>query len=84
MVQVVDLKDGQLIGTIEKTTGVHGIAIAKDLEKGFISDGRDSSVTVFDLKTLRPITKISVTGHDPDAILYDPFTQRVFTCNGDS
>ncbi len=82
MVQVVDVKDGKLIGTIPNTEGVHGIALAEDLGEGFISDGRDSSVTVFDLKTLGTITKINVTGQDPDAILYDPYTQRVFTCNG--
>jgi YVTN family beta-propeller protein len=84
MVQVVSLKNDQLIGTIPNTDGVHGIALAQDLGKGFISDGRDSSVTVFNLKTLKVIAKIPVTGRDPDAILYDPFTHRVFTCNGDA
>ena len=82
MVQVVDLNEDTLIGTIPNTEGVHGIALAEDLGKGFISDGRDSSVTIFDLKTLNTITKITVTGRDPDAILYDPYTERVFTCNG--
>jgi DNA-binding beta-propeller fold protein YncE len=82
MVQVVDVKKGKLIGNIPNTAGVHGIALAEDLGKGFISDGADSSVTVFDLQTLNTMAKISVTGRDPDAILYDPFTQRVFTCNG--
>jgi DNA-binding beta-propeller fold protein YncE len=82
MVQVVDVKDDKLIGTIPNTAGVHGIALAEDLGRGFISDGADSSVTVFDLNTLNTITKISVTGRNPDAILYDPYTQRVFTCNG--
>ncbi|HUI31480.1 MAG TPA: hypothetical protein VLX91_14820 [Candidatus Acidoferrales bacterium] len=82
MVQVVDVNNGKLLGTIPNTPGVHGIALAEDLGKGYISDGADSSVTVFDLKTLNTLTKISVTGRDPDAILYDPYTQRVFTCNG--
>ena len=82
MVQVVNVNDGKLVGTIPDTKGVHGIALAFDLEKGFISDGADSSVTVFDLKTLKTIDKIGVTGRNPDAILYDPWTQRVFTCNG--
>jgi DNA-binding beta-propeller fold protein YncE len=82
MVQVVNLKDGKLITTISNTAGVHGIALAEDLGKGFISDGADSSVTVFDLKSLKTMTQIPVTGRNPDAILYDPFTQRVFTCNG--
>ncbi len=84
MVQVVNLNDDKLIGTIPNTEGVHGIALAQDLGNGFISDGRDSSVTVFNLKTLEVIAKIPVTGRDPDAILYDPFTHRVFTCNGDA
>ncbi|MFZ1083319.1 MAG: YncE family protein [Candidatus Kryptoniota bacterium] len=82
MVQVATVNDGKLVGTIPGTKGVHGIALAEDLGKGFASDGADSSVTVFDLKTLKVIEKVSVTGENPDAILYDPYTQRVFTCNG--
>lgn len=82
MVQVVNVSTGKLVGTIRNTEGVHGIALAENLNKGFISDGADSSVTVFNLRTLKVITKIPVTGRDPDAILYDPFTERVFTCNG--
>lgn len=82
MVQVVDAKDGKLIGTILDTKGVHGIALAIDLNKGYTSNGADSSVTVFDMSTLKVITKMAVTGRNPDAILYDPYTQRVFTCNG--
>ncbi len=82
MVQVVDARSGKLVGTIANTPGVHGIAIADDLNKGFTSDGADSSVTVFNLKTLKVIATIPVTGEGPDAILYDPYTHRVFTCNG--
>ncbi|MCX6232113.1 MAG: YncE family protein [Bacteroidetes bacterium] len=82
IVQIMDLKDGKLLGTISGLNGVHGIAIAKDLNKGFISSGRDSSVTVFELKTLKVLTKIQVTGKNPDAILYDPFSHLVFTFNG--
>ncbi|HEY9167477.1 MAG TPA: YncE family protein [Candidatus Kryptonia bacterium] len=84
MVQVVNINSKKLVGTIPDTKGVHGIALAADLDKGFVSDGADSSVTVFDMKTLSVIEKIAVTGRDPDAILYDPFTHRVFTCNGRS
>jgi len=84
MVQVVDLKSGELVATIPNTFGVHGIALAPDLNKGFISDGRDSSVTVVNLKTLAPLATIRVTGNNPDAILYDPFTKRVFIFNGRS
>lgn len=82
--QAVDIKSGKLVGTIPDTKGIHGIAIANDLNKGFTSNGRDSSVTVFNLKTLEVITKIKVTGQNPDAILYDPFSQKIFTFNGGS
>jgi DNA-binding beta-propeller fold protein YncE len=83
-VNVVNEKDGKLLGTIHDTRGVHGIAIAPDLNKAFISDGMDSSVTVIDLKTLAFKNKVNVTGHNPDAILYDPFSHRVFAYNGRS
>jgi YVTN family beta-propeller protein len=84
LVHVVDIKTGQQIGEIKDTKGVHGIAIAADLNKGFTSNGGDGSVTVFNLKTLEIITNIKVTGEDPDAILYDSFSKRVFTGNGES
>ena len=82
--QAIDIKTGKLVGTIPDTKGIHGIAIANDLNKGFTSNGRDSSVTVFNLKTFEVITKIQVTGQNPDAILYDPYSQKVFTFNGRS
>ena len=82
--QAIDIKTGKLAGTILDTKGIHGIAIASDLNKGFTSNGRDSSVTVFNLKTLEVITKIKITGRNPDAILYDPFSRKVFTFNGKS
>ena len=81
MVQVVDLNTLQLIGTIDSTRGVHGIAVATELGRGFTSNGGDSSVTIFDLKTMKVLQKVTVTGRNPDAILYDPFTKRVFTFN---
>jgi YVTN family beta-propeller protein len=84
VVQVLDIKTGKLITTIKDTKGVHGIAIANDLNKGFISNGRDSSVTIFNLTTFEIISKIQVTGQNPDAILYDPFTKQIFTFNGRS
>ena len=84
IVQVLDANSGKIIATIPDTKGVHGIAIAKDLNKGFISNGKDTSVTVFDLKTLTSVKKIKITGINPDAILYEPFTRRVFTFNGRS
>ena len=81
---VIDLTTNKLVGTIPDTKGVHGIALAQDLGKGFISNGRDTSVTVIDLKTLKFIVKVKVTGNNPDAILYDPFSHKVFTFNGRS
>lgn len=84
MVQVVDMAKGVLVATIPGTNGVHGIAIAQSLNKGYISCGRDSSVTVFDLKTFATIGKIQVTGQNPDAILYEPLYKRTLTFNGGS
>jgi YVTN family beta-propeller protein len=81
--EVVDTVTDKVVGTIPGTNGVHGIAIAADLGKGFTSDGRDNDVTVFDLKTLQVTTKIK-TGQNPDAIIYEPVTHRVFTLNGRS
>ena len=84
MVQVLDVKTGKVVGTIPDTKGVHGIAVAPDLNKGFTSNGKDTSVTVFDLKTLAIITKVKSTGINPDVIMYDEFTHRVFCFNARS
>jgi len=81
---VVDITTNKVIGTIPDTKGVHGIALAKDLDKGFISNGRDTSVTIIDLKTLKFIAKVKVTGNNPDAIIYDSLSHKVFTFNGRS
>jgi hypothetical protein len=81
-VQVVDANSGQLVGEIPNTGGVHGVALAYSLGKGYTSNGRDTSVTVFDLITLVPRKTIHVTGVGPDGILYDSATSRVFTFNG--
>ncbi|HEY5029640.1 MAG TPA: YncE family protein [Candidatus Angelobacter sp.] len=83
-VMVVDPYKGAVVGDIPDTAGVHGIALAQDLGKGFTSNGRDNSVTVFDLKTLKQTAKIKIEGENPDAILYDPSSKRVFTFNGRS
>ena len=74
-VEVIDTAADKLVGTIMGTTGVHGIAIAPDLNRGFVSDGGDNDVTVFDLKTLAVITKVK-TGQNPDAIIYEPVSHR--------
>jgi hypothetical protein len=81
-VQVVDANSGQLVGEIPNTPGVHGIALAYALNKGYTSNGRDTSVTVFDFVSLVPSKTIHVTGAGPDAILFDSASQRVFTFNG--
>lgn len=83
LVEVVDLDSGKVVGQIPNTNGVHGIAIADDLGRGFISAGRDNDVVIFDLKTLGTIGTAK-TGMNPDGILYEPTTQRVFTFNGRS
>ncbi len=82
-VVVVDVESGKTVGEIPNTNGVHGIALAPDLNRGFTSNGRDSTVTVFDMKTLQTLSQIKV-GKNPDAIIYDPATRRVFTFNGAS
>ncbi|MEI6277328.1 MAG: YncE family protein [Prolixibacteraceae bacterium] len=84
MVQVVDEAKGEMVGKIEGLNGVHGIAIAPALNKGFISTKNDNSVTIFDTKTYKVIQKLEVTGKSPDAILFDKFSQKVFVFNGHS
>jgi YVTN family beta-propeller protein len=83
-VSVIDPYKGSLIGEITNTSGVHGVALAQELGKGFTSNGRDNTVTVFDLKTLLAIETIKVPGDGPDAIYYDAVSKRVFTFNGRS
>jgi DNA-binding beta-propeller fold protein YncE len=82
-VAVVDPDAGKVVGTISDLHGVHGIAIAQDLNRGFITNGQSASVTIFDLKTLAKIGEPAV-GQNPDAVCYEPKTQRVFTFNGRS
>lgn len=80
---VIDADSGKPVGDIPDTPGVHGIALAPELGRGFVSNGREGTVTIFDIQTLKPISKVKV-GDNPDAILYDPATKRVFTFNGRS
>ncbi len=79
---VIDLGRDSVVGDIPNTAGIHGVALAPELNRGFTSNGRDSSVTIFDYKTLAPIAVVKIPGRNPDAILYDPGTKRVFTFNG--
>jgi len=82
-VEVIDVDSESVVGNIPKTMGVHGIAVAHDLGRGFTSNGQSSTVTIFDLKTLKPIADVP-TGKKPDAIIFDPATSRVFAFNGSS
>ncbi|MFZ1130034.1 MAG: YncE family protein [Terriglobales bacterium] len=82
-VMVIDTESGKLVGEIPDTPGVHGVALASEIGRGFTSNGREDTVSVFDLKSLAVEKKIKV-GSGPDAILYDPFSKRVFTFNGKS
>src|SRR5215510_5049795 len=82
-VVVVDLDTNKVAGDIPDTPGVHGIAIAADLNKGFISNGRGNNVTIFDLKTLKATGTVP-TGENPDSIRYDASSGRVFAFNGSS
>jgi YVTN family beta-propeller protein len=83
-VLVMNTRDGSLVSTIADTQGVHGIALAPRLGQGFISDGRADTVTVFDLPSLATLRTIPVNGHNPDAILYDEASKRLYTFNGAS
>ena len=82
-VEVLDVDSGSIVGSIPKTLGVHGIAIASEFGRGFVSNGQTSTVTIFDLKTLKSTGEVP-TGKKPDAIIYDPATKRVFAFNGES
>lgn len=82
-VMVVDADTGKVVGEIPDTPGVHGVALARELGRGFISSGRAGSVVIFDLKSLKVLGKVKA-GENPDAILYDPASQRVFAFNGRS
>ncbi len=82
-VVVLDADSVSVIGEVPKTEGIHGIAIAQELGRGFTSNGRSSTVTIFDLKTLKVFKEVSA-GKNPDAILYDPTSRKIFTFNGRS
>lgn len=81
-VTVIDADGGAVVGEIPNTPGVHGVALAPDLGRGATSNGRDQSVTIFDLRSLRPLGRVRTTGGNPDAIQYEPATHRIFTFNG--
>ncbi len=82
-VNVLNKNTGDSVGVIPNTTGVHGIAFAPEFKKGFTSNGRLNTVTVFDINTNAVLAQIK-TGENPDAIMYDPYSKKVITCNGRS
>jgi YVTN family beta-propeller protein len=84
VVNVVDLITDKTIATIADTKGVHGIAIANDLNKAFITDGKDNAVSIVNLKTFELIEKVAIEGQKPDAVLYDQFSRKVLTYNAKS
>ena len=80
-VVVIDTEANTVVGEITPTPGVHGIAVAPDLGRGFISNGRENKAAIFDLKTLAILSSVE-TGENPDAILYEPGHKKVYTFNG--
>ena len=80
-VEVIDLDKGAVIGAIENTPGVHGIALAPKLGRAFTSNGQENKASIVDLKTLKTISKVT-TGANPDSILYEPVQNEVYTFNG--
>jgi YVTN family beta-propeller protein len=82
-VDVLDADSFSLLGTIPNTPGVHGVAIAPEAGRGYISAGKADKAIAFDLRTLKPLGEISV-GKKPDAIIYEPLTKRIYVMNGDS
>lgn len=79
-VQILDLEKGTVLGDIPNTNGVHGVALAPEQNLGFTSNGRDSTVSVFDLKTFK-VSKTIKTGRNPDAIIYDPASKHILSIN---
>ena len=82
-VMVIDVDTGKQVAEIADTPGVHGIALAPEFGRGFTSNGREGTVSIFDLKSFETLSKVKV-GQNPDAILYDAASKRVFTFNGRS
>jgi DNA-binding beta-propeller fold protein YncE len=83
VVNVLDADSGKVVGTIEDTPGVHGIAIVPDLQRGFTTNGGDSTISVFDTETFKTIKKLPVD-KDPDFVFYDGRLKRVLVCHGDA
>jgi len=78
---VIDLDKETVVGEIADTPGVHGFALAPELGRGFSSNGKENTASIVDLKSLKTIVHVE-TGENPDAILYEPGQQQVYTFNG--
>ena len=83
-VVVVDEDSGKILGTIPDTPRVHGVELVDTLGRGFTTNGGDDTVTMFDLESLAVLDRIRIPGNNPDAVLYDPASKRLFTFNGSS
>lgn len=83
-VVILDADSGAVVGKISELKGVHGIAISPEFSRGFISNGQAGTITVFDTKTLKRVGDDIAAGKNPDSIVYDPATRRVFAFNGGS
>src|ERR1035438_1253507 len=82
-VEVIDIDKDAVVGQVTDTPGVHGIAVAPKLGLGFVSNGRENKASIFDVKTLKTTSKVD-TGENPDCILYDGGSKKVYTFNGRS
>jgi len=80
---VVDMNSGQLITEIKGFNGAHGTALVPDIGRGFATSGEDSSIIMFDMASYKPLLKIRA-GDDADDIIYDPFSKRIYSFNGDA
>jgi len=83
-VVVVDEASGRVLGEITNTPRVHGVEIVESVGKGFTTNGGDNTLTVFDLASLVVLDRIAIPGRNPDAILYEPVSGRLFAFNGAS
>jgi DNA-binding beta-propeller fold protein YncE len=83
-VHVIDLPSMEQLGSIDSLQGVHGIAVVGELSQGFISDGRANAIRIFDLHSLTSIGDIPLSGKNPDAIIYDPYSKKIFAFNHSS
>ena len=82
-VLVVNADTGALEGKISGLQLSHGVAVVPDLNRGFITDGEQGKIVIFDLKTLNVIGDVNAA-KDADSILYDPASKHIFSFNGDS